>query len=37
MTQLITDKPSLASLLMQWRQQGESSALVPTMGSIHEG
>ena len=37
MTQLITDKPSLASLLMLWRQQGESSALVPTMGSIHEG
>ena len=37
MTQLITDKPSLASLLMQWHQQGESSALVPTMGSIHAG
>ena len=37
MTQLITDKPTLASLLMQWRQQGESSALVPTMGSIHAG
>ena len=37
MTQLITDKPTLASMLMQWRQQGESSALVPTMGSIHAG
>lgn len=37
MTQLITDRPTLASLLMQWRQQGESSALVPTMGSIHAG
>ena len=37
MTQLITDKPTLASLIMQWRQQGESSALVPTMGSIHAG
>ncbi|WP_438995819.1 pantoate--beta-alanine ligase [Candidatus Puniceispirillum sp.] len=37
MTQLITDKSNLASLLMQWRQQGESSALVPTMGSIHAG
>ena len=37
MTQLITDKPTLASLLMQWRQQGETSAMVPTMGSIHAG
>ncbi|MBT6416245.1 pantoate--beta-alanine ligase [Candidatus Puniceispirillum sp.] len=37
MTQLITDKPTLASLLIQWRQHGESSALVPTMGSIHAG
>lgn len=35
--QIIRELPSLQQILSDWRQQGESFALVPTMGNLHAG
>ena len=34
---LITDGPEMVATSRSWRQQGESIAVVPTMGCLHEG
>ncbi len=35
--QIVHNIPSLRETIRQWRQQGESVALVPTMGALHDG